>query len=183
VGGALRKCQVENWSKGNQFDPKALELTMSHPAHDAYWQNIDTTLKFAQMNVPAVLYGGWFDTFQQGTIESYVGRQHHGGPGARGRQKLVIGPWHHGGTTKGLTGELRFPNPIMPAAYSSQRWFDYHLRGIENGIMEEPAVAYYVMGDTSDPTAPGNRWSTAPDWPIPATETPYYLHGGGQLST
>ena len=39
-----------------------------------------------------------------------------------------------------------------------RRWLEYHLLGVDNGVMREPAVMYYVMGDTSDPQAPGNRW-------------------------
>jgi putative CocE/NonD family hydrolase len=184
VGGALRLCQTENWTRSNKFDPKALEIILTHPSYDAYWQSNDSTLKFPVMNVPAVHYGGWFDTFQQGTIDSFVGRQHHGAAGAKGRQKLILGPWHHGGADRnGLVGELRFPSQGAPEQYSNLRWFDYHLKGIDNGIMDQPAVAYYVMGDTSDPKAPGNQWRTAPDWPVPANDTPYYLAAGGRLST
>ena len=48
--------------------------------------------------------------------------------------------------------------------------------------MDEPAVTYYVMGDTRDPGAPGNQWRTAADWPIPASDTPYYFATDGGLS-
>ena len=120
VGGALRKCQAENWTRGNQFDLQALEIVAAHPSYDAYWQSIDTTLKFPVMNVPAVHVGGWFDTFQQGTIDSFVGRQYHGAPGAKGRQKLIIGPWHHGGADHGMVGELRFPNQLAPSSTAAR---------------------------------------------------------------
>ena len=183
VGGALRKCQVENWVKGTKFDPLAFELALAHPSYDAFWTDRDTTLRFAVMNVPAVHHAGWFDTFQQGTIDSFVGRQHQGAEGARGRQKLVIGPWHHGGTDHGMVGDLAFPNSGAPPAYDSRRWFEYHLKGVDNGIMNEPAVAYYVMGDTADPKAPGNQWRTADDWPIKNTPTSYYFGSGGRLTS
>jgi len=35
------------------------------------------------------------------------------------------------------------------------------LKGTDNGIMKEPPVRYYVMGDVNDPKAPGNEWRTA----------------------
>jgi predicted acyl esterase len=182
VGGALRRSQVVRWLKGNRFDPKALRLYKTHPLYDKFWQRLDSTRKHEVMSVPAVHVGGWFDTFSQGTIDSFVGRQYHGGKGARGRQKLVMGPWAHGiGRTK--VGELRFPDGKFPRKYRSLRWFDRHLKGKKNGIMVEPAVAYYVMGDVNDPDAPGNEWRYADGWPIPATPTPYYFHAGGLLST
>ena len=34
------------------------------------------------------------------------------------------------------------------------RWFEYWLQGKDNGIMSEPAVRYYVMGDVTDPEGP-----------------------------
>ncbi|HEX4148970.1 MAG TPA: CocE/NonD family hydrolase, partial [Pirellulales bacterium] len=59
VGGALRKCQVENWQRTNRFDPRAGEIMRAHPAYDDYWKDFDTRLKFEVMNTPAVHVGGW----------------------------------------------------------------------------------------------------------------------------
>ena len=35
------------------------------------------------------------------------------------------------------------------------RWFDHWLKGVDNGVEREPAVQYFVMGDTFDSAAPG----------------------------
>ena len=73
-------------------------------------------------------------------------------------------------------GELKFPNSNRcPATYDAGRWFDHYLNGEDNGVEKEPAVPYYVMGDTSTPGAPGNEWRHADDWPVPAKETPVLL--------
>jgi hypothetical protein len=182
IGGALVKAQSEGWTQGNQFDAKALQLLYDHPTYDDHWRLYDTTLKFPVMNTPAVHVGGWFDTFAQGTIDSFVGRQHHGAEGARGKQKLVMGPWTHGVGRIHEDAELVFPHAEVPRQYEPRRWFEYHLAGVDNGVMREPAVAYYVLGDTSYPSAPGNEWRFADDWPIPSRATPYYLRSGGKLS-
>jgi predicted acyl esterase len=181
VGGALRQCQVENWTRRNNYDPKALELFRAHPEFDDYWRPSDTRLPASAINVPAVHIGGWFDTFAQGTIDSFVTRQHQGGPGARGKQKLVMGPWTHP-IGRSPVGQLTFPDFAIPQEYTAPRWFDYHLKGIDNGVMDEPAVAYYVLGDVTDRTAPGNVWRRATDWPIPARETPFYFQTPGGLT-
>ena len=182
VGGAWRKNQIENWLTGNKFDPKAVPQMHEHPNYDDFWRQLDTTLKFSMMTAPAVHVGGWFDTFAQGTIDEFCGRQYHGAEGARGRQKLVMGPWTHGGWRKEGVGELQFPNSQAPEAYSVGRWLEYHLKGVDNGIMKEPAVAYYVMGDTSQRGAPGNAWRFTDEWPVPAADTPYYFTADGQLT-
>ena len=182
IGGAFRKADVESWLTNNKFDPRALEIIRAHPSYDDYWRMFDTTLKFTQMNVPAVHIGGWFDMFAQATINEFVGRQHAGADGSRGAQKLIMGPWTHG-IGKMPAGEMTFPQANqVPKQYSSGRWFDHYLNGADNGVEKEPAVAYYVMGDTSTPGAPGNEWRYADDWPIPAKETAAYFTSDGKLT-
>lgn len=175
IGGAFRKMDVENWLRGNKFDPRALEIGLAHPSYDDHWKTYDTTTKFAVMNVPAVHIGGWFDMFAQSTIDEFCGRQHQGAPGSRGTQKLIMGPWTHA-LGQMPAGELTFPGANqVPERYNPGRWFDHYACNEDNGVEKEPAVAYYVMGDTSTTGAPGNEWRFADDWPVPAKETPIYL--------
>lgn len=182
IGGAFRKADVENWMTGNKYAPQTLQITRDHPNDDDYWAKFDTTKRFDRMNVPAVHVGGWFDMFLQGTIDQFTGRQHHGAPGAKGTQKLVIGPWQHA-IGKMPAGQLTFPKATsIPHAYNALRWFTHYMNGTDNGVEKEPAVAYYVMGDTATPGAPGNEWRYANDWPIPAKETPVYLTNDRRLS-
>src|SRR5262249_61785967 len=119
-------------------------------------------------------------------VESYIGRQHSGGPNSRGKQQLLIGPWLHGrfkSTNK--TGDLEYPeNAKHDTEAHLLRWFDYHLNGKNNGVMKDPAVRYYVMGAVGEKGAPGNEWRTAEDWPLKqARLTAYWLRDGGALAT
>ena len=44
----------------------------------------------------------------------------------------------------------------------ARRFFRHWLKGESaDGVMDEPAVHYYVLGDCDDPKAPGNCWRTA----------------------
>jgi len=74
--------------------------------------------------MPAVHFGGWYDVFQQGTIDGFVSRHKRGGPGARGTQKLIIGPWGHGGPKRRPCGELTFPDNQLhtPYACGADQW-------------------------------------------------------------
>ena len=182
VGGALRQCQIDNWLNNNSFSPEALILYRSHPSYDEFWQAFDSTPRHHLMTAPAMHVGGWFDTFSLGTVTSFVGRQEHGGPGAKGRQVLVMGPWAHGGfRDNGKVGELTFPHAREPAEYSAGRWFEHYLKGVANGVETLKPVAYYVMGDVDDPAAPGNLWRTAEAWPPPGTTTTLYLTADRRL--
>jgi putative CocE/NonD family hydrolase len=56
------------------------------------------------------------------------------------------------------------------------RWFDYWLKGTNNGIMDEPPVRIFVTG--------ANVWRDEENWPLErAKDTKWYLHSGGHANT
>lgn len=138
-----------------------------------------------QFNIPMLHSAGWFDFYKEGAIEIFRACQRDGGPGARGKQRLLIGPWGHGvlqeetpGTPLRLDGGLAFPANSKPDWEKGVwlPWFDHWLKGEETGVMAGPAVLYYLMGDSDDPKAPGNRWVEADDFPPQHTPIAYYAH-------
>lgn len=185
LGGVFRKSLIEDWLRMTQWSSNALPRWVGHPRYDDYWRARDATRHYAKINAPAVHIGGYWDIFAQATIDAFVGYQTRGGPKARGRQKLILGPWPHG-VLQEKAGELTFRGAKKPPGdvHDAWRWFDHWLKGAANGIDRAPAVTYYVIGDTSDTNAPGNVWRTASTWPpVKATPTRYYFHGDRSLST
>ncbi len=183
-GGVFKKSLVEDWLRATQHAPDALQHWTHHPAYDHFWQARDVNRRYARVNAPAVHIGGYYDIFAQGTIDAFVGYQTRGGHGARGKQKLLMGPWAHGVLQKKV-GELEFPNADQPpcAFHDPWRWFERYLKGVQNGVDREPAVVYYVMGAVGEPNALGNEWRTANRWPpLPTRPTPLYLHADRSLS-
>lgn len=184
-GGVFKKAMIEDWIRGTKFATNALAAWEAHPRYDAYWQTRDIGPVGDRINTAAVHLGGWYDIFAQGTIDSFVAYQEHGSPGARGKQKLVMGPWTHG-VLQNKAGELTFPdNAKRPPGdvHDAWRWFDYQLKGADNGFASLPPVTYYVMGALSEPQAPGNTWRTAAAWPaVPTRDTPWYLQPDRTLS-
>ena len=178
TGGIFRKALVEDWLRLSSFAPEALKAWTSHPAYDDYWRARDASIHYAKVHTPAIHVGGYWDIFAQGTIDTFLGYQEHGGLGARGKQKLVMGPWTHG-VLQDKAGELTFPNAKKPPGdvHDSWRWFERWLKGVANGADETPTVTYYVIGDTTQGvSAPGNIWRTASTWPpVSTTATAYFL--------
>jgi predicted acyl esterase len=176
MGGVFRKELNEIWLKRqNALD--TLYETFKHNVYDGFYDGNEMSLHWPKVQAPVYNYGGWYDIFSQGNIDNFVGLQAQGGKGARGHQKLIMGPWGHG-----QLEEVKYPpNSVINANEEALRWFDYWLQGKDNGIMKEPPVKYYVMGDVNDPQAPGNAWQTAAAWPVPAEITPYFLSSGGRL--
>jgi predicted acyl esterase len=183
TGGVFRKEMNENWLKAQKADD-VLKVTFDHYKDDGYVNIREGRLHWEKVQVPVYNWGGWYDIFGQGNIDNFVGLQSHGGGLALGNQKLMMGPWGHGGLEEvkypansgaDLMGSMRGqPEPV--------RWFDYWLKGVKNGVMDEPPVKYYVMGDVTDPKAPGNEWRSAQSWPPQSKITPYFLLPGGKLS-
>ena len=187
IGGATRPERFKGMDV-NAREPEQNRALLAewfkHPTYDRYWQEEDCSRHFDQMNVPCFTLGSWFDFMCQGSVESYIGRQHRGGPASRGKQQLLIGPWVHGGTKANKINELTFPeNATIDREGSPIRWFDHYLKGIDNGVDRDPTVRYYTMGACGEAGAPGNEWRNAPDWPVPAAATSYYLQAHGLLST
>lgn len=184
TGGVFRKALIEDWLRGTQFASNALAIWESHPSYDAYWEARDASRHYERIETPAVHVGGYWDIFAQGTLDAFVGYQTQGGPGARGRQRLLMGPWAHA-VLQEKVGELTFREGDRPPGEVADawRWFDHWLRDRDNGVRTDAAVTYYVLGDATDPAAPGNEWRTSDRWPPVATiNTAYYFHGDRSLA-
>ena len=97
--------------------------------------------------------------------------------GTGGRVDSRPGPWGHLlpydlPSSRG-TGEIDFgPNALIDLNETLLRWFDYWLEDRANGIVDEPPVTVFTLGE--------NRWQHLSDWPPPAMrQVRYYLHAEG----
>lgn len=183
-GGVFRKALIEDWIRATKFQDDAVARWAAHPTYDRHWRDRDATRHFRALNAAGLHIGGYWDIFAQGTVDAFVGYQTQGGPGARGKQKLLLGPWTHG-VLQDKAGELTFPNAKRPPnnVQDQWRWFAATLKGEPNGVAELPAVTYYVIGDVTDTNAPGNVWRTADSWPpFPVKLAQLHLHGDRSLS-
>ncbi len=149
---------------------------IKHESYDEYWKSISDEERFDKIKIPVHTSGGWFDIFVMGTINGYVGMRNKGAtPEARAGARMIIGPWGHGPSQS--FGEVDF----TPAAYVDQfetelRFYDYHLKGIKNGIESEDPVRLFYMGE--------NKWRSEKDWPIPGTiYKPLYILSKGSANS
>jgi putative CocE/NonD family hydrolase len=139
------------------FNGAPFRNSVSKVTHDQYWLTTTLSKYIDNINKSGMglyLFTGWQDPFRR-EIAFLYSNLHSG-------KKLLIGPWSHCQTTGFDIGaeELRF--------------FDYWLKGIQNGVMNGPPIYYETMN------APKSaEWQSAMQWPPSgATETKYYLGGG-----
>jgi len=183
-GGQLLKNQIEGWLGLYAHDTGVLNYICHRPFYNEFWQQLNSVKVAHQVIVPGLHIAGWYDTFLQGTLDAFTSRQNEGGKGAKGTQKLIIGPWtHHWPAAKEL-GDYKIPEQGLAPPYdiSPKAWFDHYLKGVKNSIEKLPNVIYYVMGPFDGAPSKGNVWRTANEWPIPAISTPFFLHPNQTLS-
>jgi putative CocE/NonD family hydrolase len=86
--------------------------------------------------------------------------------------KLIVGPAGHCGwlAVQEQTG--------FDITVEERRFFDYWLKGIDNGIMDEDPVYYYTYNAPA-----GFEWRSARQWPLPNEKKTQYYLGEGSLIT
>jgi predicted acyl esterase len=123
-----------------------------NPLQSSFWEqrNVD----YGKIDVPAYIGGCW------GHIGLHL-------PGAFRSWKMLNVP------KKMLIAPPAYlDRPLYQLQYESLRWFDYWMKGIENGIMDEPPIHLWVNGSHS--------FKEVRDWPLPETKwTAFYLHEKG----
>jgi len=184
-GGALRYALAHGWLE----DQGALDIfgvLMAHRLWSDWWASWAVLPYVNTVNVPTLHIGGWYDIFEEGSLDAFTRFQHEGGPRALGNQKLVIGPWTHYGTFQPTAGQFTYPpnsifvDDIFPVV---REWFDLYLKGRASGAESWPPVQVYLMGAVGEDDAPGNRWLELPDWPPVASVTPLFMGSSRGLST
>jgi putative CocE/NonD family hydrolase len=99
--------------------------------------------------------GGWFDGYTLDTL-TIQGTMTN-------TSKVLIGPYFH---------IQHYEN----AGIEQVRWFDWCLKGIDNGIDKEPPYYIYTMGS--------NEWRFADQWPLPEQQlTAFYFGSGNSITT
>jgi uncharacterized protein len=150
---------------------------VEHSKLDSWWEPQRYQNKFERIRVPVLGISGWYDDEQVGTPLNFIGMTKRGDESVRRSQKLLMGPWPHAVNSSTKIGSVEFgPTAVIDLNAAWLRWFDYWLKGVDNGVMKEPPVRIFVMGE--------NVWRDENEWPMARTRwTKYYLHSNGRANT
>jgi len=97
---------------------------------------------------------GWFDMYPRDMLLWFVN--------LTVPKKIVIGPWNH------------YQSTGLDRATELLRWYDYWLKDIDNGIMDEPPILYGVNGLPREKAI-----HSAGQWPPAGTQSvTYYMSPG-----
>ena len=150
---------------------------VNHPDYDAFWKRQAVGPYLDRVTVPTLNTAGWWDQEDfYGPIKIYEELEKHD---SAHQNFLVVGPWNHGGWSRGpgnKLGSVDFGSAT--AEYYRKNiltaFLAYHLKG--KGTMDMPEALTFRTGV--------NQWVRNDAWPpkqgIAARKL--YLRAGGKLS-
>jgi putative CocE/NonD family hydrolase len=150
---------------------------VAHPDYDGFWKRQTLIPHIASVTVPTLNVAGWWDQEDfYGPIRIYEALEAHD---AGHLNYLVVGPWNHGGWSRG-TGEALGPIPFGSATSQYFRdeiqapWFAHFLK--DKGPLDLPEALTFEAGS--------NQWRRWDAWPPAGSveNRDLYFHAGEQLS-
>ena len=153
-GRLLKKARIEHRKNVDPFEFfKALPYRDSQFEGYSFWLQGNPMVHLSACNVsriPVYQWVGWQDFLIRDAFQWFVNLQ--------GPKKLAIGWWSH---------DIKSSYKLL--AIEQLRWYDYWLKGIDNGIMEEPLIHYICIDDPDSLV-----WYEAERWPLSETESKDY---------
>lgn len=150
----LRSDWKEDWLKRLNAQSFMAPLWASHQARDAYWKHGSVCEDFGRMTIPILSFGGWNDNYMN-TVAALM-------ENAAGPVKGIIGPWVH------QYPHTAVPGPQIGFLQLAIRWWDHWLKGIDNGVENDPAFRTYMLHSAPpDPSASWRQghWVAEQEWP------------------
>jgi putative CocE/NonD family hydrolase len=127
-----------------------------------YWDNAalyPLLDRINQAGVPVYLINGWYDPLARENFLIYAN--------LTAPKRMLVRAADH--------SQADDPGGDVDYAAEAQRWFDTWLKGVDNGIMQEPPIHYYLQGAGHSQAA----WQVADVWPPQDGAMTRYYFGAG----
>ena len=148
----LRTDWREVWLARLQAEPWLAPRWAALQERGAYWEHGSVCEDYARLQVPVLIWGGWADGYMN-TVAELV--EHAGAKG-------IVGPWVH------QYPHTAVPGPQVGFLDEAVRWWDRWLKGVPNGVEDDPAYRVFMMDsappDASAPVRAGH-WVAEAEWP------------------
>lgn len=155
---------------------------LEHPNYDEFWAAVDVEAQWDRIRVPALVTGAWGDLFHIGSVRSFNGmRAGAGTAAARSGTMLVMtgggGHGQEGAVSFGAAGERDLRALRL-------RFFERHVKGIENGLDREPRVQLFVQRPPDSGTQGDGFWLEGDAFPPAGAEVVRFnLASGGAANS
>lgn len=183
-----------DWAKGlahlpvqdiikNANGPQGIyEEMITRKPNDPKWYEGGLFHDDMEFEKPSFWFVSWYDVASTPNLKLFNHvRENAKDPKIRDNQYLVIAPTLHCAYTRAtentIVGERSVGDARLDYNELTYGWFDYWLKGEENGMKEKmPRVRYYTMGS--------NKWQTSDTWPPKEAQmVTYYLDSKGNANS
>lgn len=154
---------------------------VSHELVSPWWEQFGYINDTDRFSAPALQVNSWFDygaaeTLQLMNLMSTNSETEAG----KTNQFIILGPTGHcefqRATEHTFVGQLDVGDARFPYWQTYLKWYDYWLRGEENGVTKMPKIQYYLIG--------ANEWRHSDQWPpVGSVYRSYQLSSRGHANT
>jgi len=149
---------------------------VGHPNYDGFWKQQEVSQYIKNIKVPNLNVSGWFD--QEDFYGPWKIYREAEKTDSAGVNHMVIGPWNHGGWSRGegrVLSKIDFGSDT--AKYFREQvqapWFAYWLK--DKGKLHAPEILAFETGS--------NEWHQYQSWPPKGVQAKnLYFRAGGRLS-
>ncbi len=146
----------DEWMARLEANDPWLVKWLHHQRRDAQWKHGSVIENYGDITAAVYAVGGWADGYSNAVPRMLAG--------LTCPRKGLVGPWAH------KYPHFALPGPRIGFLQETLRWWDRWLKGIDNGIMDEPM--YRVWMEDSHPPATWSRerqgrWVAEAAWPSP----------------
>ena len=147
---------TDDKSLAQRFDASPWFLLYLHQQRDGgFWRRASVAPdRYGEYTVPSFMIGGFLDGYRDSLARFFEK--------SKAPIKALLGPWNH---TFPHDAE---PGPAIEWREEATRWWDYWLKGKQNGIMDEPRFEVFMRRpyppDPNIKEVPG-EWRAEKTWP------------------
>jgi uncharacterized protein len=164
--------QARDSRKNTYTTQNVVEHATDYPFHDSLtadgrtaWQTMDLDKFIDPINhthTAVYMTVGWYDIF---TADMFYWYNNLSVP-----KRLTVRPTDHS-TVSANQSDLNYGTEAL-------RWLDYWLKGIDNGIMDEAPIHYYVQDGPKK-----GIWQSSNQWPLAAQNISRFYFGEGKTGS
>ncbi len=125
---------------------------LEHQRRDDYWKHGSVCEDYEAVKCPVMVVSGWADGYSNTVFRLLEN--------LKVPRKGIVGAYGH------KYPHMGGPGPAIDFLKKAVRWWDQWLKGIDNGVKEEPMLRTWVLDSVSPLSAkrPG-RWVDEQEWP------------------
>ncbi|MBN1220993.1 MAG: CocE/NonD family hydrolase [Anaerolineae bacterium] len=149
------------WKTRLEQTPPWLIEWLRQQTDGPYWRNGSLAPNYKQITCAIFCIGGWADGYTSPVLRMQE-------ECVNAPRKALIGPWVHS------TPDVAYPGPNIDWLHETVRFFDYWLKDIDNGVMDEPALTIFRREYTPPepfPKTMNGQWHSEADYPIARSQT------------